>query len=162
MGEALDGLAAWVSDVDAQVPRLLDAAPLARVVAVLQRLEGLRRALQASEALLVRHVTRSAGTGKHEAGGIRFEVHGGWDRKEWRDSEVAKRLAVDPGSGELLWERPEVRTAVRQVLAAGRHEWRVTDLRGQGIDPDDEDDPLCRREPKRMTVQFLSGAEASK
>jgi len=162
VAEALDGLGCWLDDLDRQLPRLLESADLPVVVRVLQRMDVQTKRLRALAGLPERHVAHVLGTGRKEVAGIPLLVHGGWDRKEWDHFEVARRLAVDPVSGELLGEDPKVRAALRVVLAAGRHEWRVTDLRDRGIDPDDEDDPLCRRERKRVTVQFLTPPEVSR
>lgn len=161
--EALDGLLAMVDDLDLQVVRLLDtvdefdSVPL---VPVLYRIRVQRQRLAQVEALAERHVTRALGTGKKTIAGVQLDVHGGWQRTEWQHRDVGRLLAelalVDQVTGELDAEQMRVAMqAVYAVLEVCRPEWRVTDLRAAGLDLDG----LCKETPKRMTVQFLSGAE---
>ena len=163
MVEALDGLMAFVDDCDAQLGRLLDAVDekdAERVAPVLQRLRTYRQRLAQVEALAERHVARALGTGQHTPAGLPVKVHGGWDRKEWQHRDIARLLAertlVDPLTGEFdpAMVRPAM-LVVDAVLEACRPEWRVTALKAAGI----ELDGLCKEQPKRMTVQFLSPAE---
>jgi hypothetical protein len=163
--EALDGLLAWIDDLDHQLPAHLAGADTAGLVHLLYRMEGLRKRLAALEAEVERRTADALGTGRHDAGTHQIEVHGGWKREAWHDEEVARLLVerslLDEDTGEVpADDDPVVRAAlaaVRVVLAAGRMSWRVTDLRAAGVDVDD----LCKSVPKRKTVQFLSGAETT-
>jgi hypothetical protein len=168
--EALDGLMVFVDDLDLQVVRFLDygadvgmpehkTAP-EKVVPVLQRIRMYRQRLAGIEALAERHVAHALGTGTHAPAGIPVKVHGGWDRKDWQHRDIARLLAenalVDEATGEVDPEQMRVAMrAVYRVIEAGRMEWRVTDLRAAGLTTDG----LCKEEPKRMTVQFLTPAE---
>jgi hypothetical protein len=163
--EALDGLMAFIDDLDLQVGRLVDAgdtAPRAEKTApVLARLRGQRLRLAQVEAMLERSLAHELGTGQHSPAGIPVKVHGGWVRTDWQHRDIARLLAeaalVDEVTGEL---DPKllavVMPAVYRVIEAGRMDWRVTDLKEAGLNPDEG---LCKREHKRMTVQLLSPAE---
>jgi hypothetical protein len=164
--EALDGLMAFIDDLDHQLLRVLEHAELVvggevdRVTPLLQRIRGQRQRLAQIEAMAERHVAHALGTGQHAPAGIPVKVHGGWERKDWQHRDIARLLAenalVDEATGEL---DPKllavVMPAVYRVIEAGRMEWRVTDLRKAGLSTDG----LCKEEPKRMTVQFLTPAE---
>jgi hypothetical protein len=161
--EALDGIEAFLHDADVQLDRLFDAnTPPETMVPVLARLRVLRRRLSQVEGLAERDVAHTLGTGRKTIAGMPLEVHGGWIRREWQHREVARLLAenalVNEDTGEVDPEQMRVAMrAVYRVIEAGRMDWRVTDLRAAGFDPDEG---LCKREPGHMTVQFLSPAEA--
>lgn len=163
MVEALDFLTTAVDDCDQQLVRLVDddgkGDPVV-LVPVLQRLRVYRQRLGQVEAMAERAVTTSLGTGKHAPGGVAVEVHGGWKRTDWQHREIGRLLAenalVDEATGEVSGDEIELAMrAVYKVLDAGRMDWRVTDLRAAGLSMDG----LCKEEPKRMTVQFLTAAE---
>jgi hypothetical protein len=161
MDEALDGLEAFLHDADRQLDRLLDGnADQEVMVPVLARLRVLRRRLGQVEALAERDVAHSLGIGKRVIAGLPLDVHGGWKRTDWQHREIGRLLAesvfVDEETGELdqiglMAAMP----AVYRVLDACRPEWRVTDLKAAGLTTDG----LCKEEPARMTVQFLTPAE---
>jgi len=170
--EALDGLMAFIDDLDHQLGRLIEAHPLppgapgqapdaaVPVAPVLARIRGQRQRLAQVEALAERHVAHALGTGKKQSAGLQLEVHGGWERKEWQHRDVFRLLAeltlVDEETGELNTEY--LATVMRvgdAVLAACRPDWRVTVLRARGLSLDG----LCKETPKRMTVQVLTPAE---
>jgi hypothetical protein len=168
MTEALDGLAAFILDADAQLQRILAErdedghAAADRTVPALARLRRARQRLAQVEADAERAVTQALGTGKKTVAGTQLDVHGGWIRREWQHNLVAhllvENLLVDPLTGVLDTERlRQMMPLVYHVLNHGRMEWRVTDLTAAGISTDG----LCKEEPKRMTVQFLSDAEAA-
>lgn len=161
--EAIDGLMAFIDDLDRQLLRLLESTgdkdpdPIIRP---LQRIRHQRQRLAQLEALAERHVAHALGTGQHAPAGIPVKVHGGWDRKDWQHRDIARLLAenalVDEATGELSRHNMAIAMeAVYAVIEAGRMEWRVTDLRAAGLTMDG----LCKETPKRMTVQFLSPAE---
>lgn len=167
MTEALDGLSVFASDADFQLQRLLDTktedgtADPEIILPVLARLRLLRRTISQIEQLAEREVTRALGTGRKTVGAMPIEIHGGWVRKEWQHREVARLLAenalVNEETGEVDPEQMRVAMrAVYRVIEAGRMDWRVTDLRAAGLSTDG----LCKEELARMTVQFLSPAEA--
>jgi hypothetical protein len=172
--EALDGLLAFIDDLDNQLARKLDienppeqadkagGRPEAAepITPLLARIRMYRQRLAQIEALAERRVAHALGTGKKTSAGIPIEVHGGWERKDWQHREIARLLTenalVDEETGEL---DPKllaiVMPAVYRVIEAGRMEWRVTDLKAAGLAMDG----LCKEQPKRMTVQFLTPAE---
>jgi primosomal protein N'' len=161
--EAIDGLLAFVDDLDHQLARLIEATDKTDadpVTPLLQRIRTQRQRLAQIEALAERHVAQALGTGQHAPAGIAVKVHGGWDRKDWQHRDIARLLAenalVDEATGEVDAEQMRVAMrAVYRVIEAGRMDWRVTDLKAAGLTLDG----LCKEERKRMTVQFLTPAE---
>jgi hypothetical protein len=164
--EALDGLTVFLEDTNYQIGRLLDDhLPDAwpdpeKTVPVLSRLRTLRRRLGQLEASVERVVAGALGTGMTIAAGVPLEVHGGLVRREWQHREVARLLAenalVDEDTGEVDPEQMRVAMrAVYAVIEAGRMDWRIRALAAAGL----SEDGLCKREPARRTVQFLTPGE---
>lgn len=172
--EALDGLMAFIDDLDRQLARVLDIedppelspSPGGRpeaaepITPLLERIRLYRQRLARIEALAERRVAHALGTGKKTSAGIAVDVHGGWEREDWQHRDIARLLAenalVDEATGEVDPEQMRVAMrAVYRVIEAGRMEWRVTDLKKAGLTMDG----LCKEKPKRMTVQILTPAE---
>lgn len=162
MTEALDGIEVFIADADQQFPRWREAAPsLLEAVEALRRTRKARQCLAGLEALLERQVTQAvAANGAVVVGPYQIKVHGGFDRKDWDSRTVARRvvspLVADETTGEVFLYPDQVWALLDRLLGAATMYWKVTALRELGVDFDG----LCKEEPKRRTVQFLSAPES--
>lgn len=156
MAEALDLLAAAVSDCDEQVGRLADVlAEAVPAVALLRALRSERQRLAAVEASVEATVSRLLGKGDHEIAGLPVRVNQS-SKTTWFDSRtlawrVAEPLVLDRASGEAHLDPDRVAALLDRLFDTLQVDYfRTTKLRALGVDYDD----LVKREPGRRTVQF--------
>lgn len=98
--------------------------------------------------------------GRNEVAGFIAEVRGGKDRKEWRTDELAwecvREFTVNKTSGEIDEADAALVGLVRDRLVnCARMEWRTTQLRPLGINPDD----WSTSTPGRRTLSLIPAAD---
>jgi hypothetical protein len=155
--EALDLLDAALDDLDQQAPRYVDQATDVELLRLLLAVRERRKKCADIEAYLESQVVRIFPYGDHEAGKLRFRVHGG-KRTKWTDPRTLAWRVTEPAmyddNGEARADEHVVAEVLDRLLAAMSVAYfRTTWLRAAGIDYDD----VCEVERTRRTIQFLGG-----
>lgn len=133
---------------------------------LLGRVRQSRQVLADLESLIERDTARAMTGDVLEWPGGLAERRRGKDRKEWDHDAVIRRvreavvrpLCVDVLTGEVdMTLAALMHGALDAYSETHRHEWRVTKLKGLGVDPDE----YCHAVPGRTTVQVtLAGGES--
>lgn len=171
LDEALRAVQSAVRGLDQVLSPWLDQALDVELLDALLEVRTSRVALAQFEAVLEGKAAAAMHGDVVEWPRGRAERRGGAKRTAWDDARVVGRLAqhaaeqlgeqVDQVTGELAADPAVTAAVAREAVAlaftAARPSWRVTALRGMGVQYDD----ACTTEWGRRTVQLLPVEDAS-